>query len=133
MTAVWLVFEDLPISESRSLNGVDVPHGAVVPVLCRPPFHVVIFFDFPSFSAVMRLLSLPVKRIRLHFTESPTYRQAVGIQTAQDDTVALTPALRTDDVVELRIYKNHTPLLERAVSKNRIVVPIVRSFWSSVG
>ncbi len=78
----------------------------------RAPFHVVIFFDFPSFSAVMRLFSLPVKRIRLHFTESPTYRQAVGIQTAQDDTVALTPALRADDVVELRIYKNHTPLLE---------------------
>src|SRR5439155_429031 len=64
------------------------------------------------FSAVMRLFSLPVKRIRLHFTEGPTYRQAVGINTAQDDTVAFTSALRADDVVELRIYENHAPLLE---------------------
>src|ERR1700739_2646293 len=73
---------------------------------------MVVFLDFPSFSAVMGLLALPVKRVRLYLTERPPYGQAVGIQTAQDDTVALTPALGTDNVIELRIYKNHTPLLE---------------------
>ena len=101
-------------------------------MLCRPPFHVVVFLEFPGFSAVMRLLSLPMKGVRFHFAERPTYRQPVSVSPVQDDPIALTAPLRSNDVVELRIYKNDAPLLS-AVSKNRIVVPIVRSFWFSAG
>src|SRR6266705_4030890 len=79
---------------------------------CRAPFHVVVFFDFPSLSAVMRLLPLPMKGVRFHFTERPTYRQRIGVSTVQDDTIALTSPSRSDDIVELRIYKNDAPLLE---------------------
>src|SRR6059036_1652151 len=81
-------------------------------MLCRPPFHVVVFLEFPGFSAVMRLLSLPMKGVRFHFAERPTYRQPVGVLPVQDDPIAFTAPLRSDDVVELRIYKNDAPLLK---------------------
>src|SRR5205809_3711766 len=84
---------------------------------CRAPFHVVVFFDFPSLSAVMRLLPLPMKGVRFHFTERPTYRQRVGVSTVQDDTIALTSPLRSNDIVELRIYKNDAPLLKRRIEE----------------
>src|SRR4030095_5495021 len=80
-------------------------------------FHVVLFSAFPSLPAVMSFLSLPVKRVRLHFTERPAYRQPVGVSTVQDYAIAFTSSLRHDDVVELRIYKNDAPLLEGRVEK----------------
>src|SRR5262249_35612882 len=53
-----------------------------------------------------------MKGVRFHFTERPTYRQPVSVSTVQDDTIALTSPLRSDDVIELRIYKHDAPLLK---------------------
>src|SRR5437899_4669485 len=86
-------------------------------MLCRPPFHVVVFLEFPGFSAVMRLLSLPMKGVRFHFADRPTYRQPVSVSPGQDDPIALTAPLRSNDVVELRIYKNDAPLLKCCIKE----------------
>src|SRR5207247_8550008 len=72
----------------------------------------VVLCQFPTRSAVVTLIPLPVKGVRFHFTKRPTNRQPVGVSTAQDETIAFTPPLCGDDVVELRIYKNDAPLLK---------------------
>src|SRR5262249_16906141 len=61
--------------------------------------------------------ALPMKGVRFHFAERPTYREPVSVSPVQDDPIALTAPLRRNDIVELRIYKNDAPLLKCCIKE----------------
>src|SRR5215472_17600190 len=76
-----------------------------------------VFFELPGFAAVVRFLSLPVKRGRSYFAEGPANGHAIGIDAAKHDPVSLTPALCGHDVIVLRVDINNPPLLECSIEK----------------
>ena len=65
----------------------------------------------------MRFLALPAERFRPYVTKRPSNRQTVRIRAAQNDPVALPPALCGDDIVELRVDEDNAPLFELRVEK----------------
>src|SRR5438034_684595 len=81
--------------------------------------HVVVLFKCPRFAAVMRLLSLPVKGRRRDVHERPADRQAVCIDAAQHNAIALATALRYDDIAGLWIDEHNAPLFELRVEKSK--------------